>query len=105
MFRFIGRLLRFAGRDAWKMKLSAAISFFEGLFQNVPIYAAFLVIMKITDGTLASGYAWTAFGIVLASLALRWALRYIFTRLQSDAACRVAYRERVRIGDLFKRFP
>jgi ATP-binding cassette subfamily B protein len=33
-----------------------------------------------------------------------WILRYIFVRLQSDAACRVAYRERVKIGDLFKRF-
>ncbi|MDR1219872.1 MAG: ABC transporter ATP-binding protein/permease, partial [Treponema sp.] len=30
---------------------------------------------------------------------------YIFVRMQSDAACRVAARERVKIGDLFKRFP
>jgi ATP-binding cassette subfamily B protein len=105
MLKFIGRLLRFTGKDAWKMKLSAVISFFEGMFQNMPIFAALMVIMKITDGTITSGYAWTVFLMVLASLIVRWILRYIFVRLQSDAACRVAYRERIKIGDLFKRFP
>jgi ATP-binding cassette subfamily B protein len=105
MLKFISRLMRFSGKDAWKLKTAAAISFVEGILQNMPIFIAFLVIMKITDGALISGYAWTAFGMVAASLAARWVLRYIFTRLQSDAACRVVARERIKIGDLFKRFP
>jgi ABC-type multidrug transport system fused ATPase/permease subunit len=105
MLKFISRLLRFSGQDAWKLKASAAISFVEGILANFPVYAALLVIMKIMDGTLTAGYAWTAFLMVLASLAVRWALRYSFVRMQSDAACRVAARERVKIGDLFKRFP
>jgi ATP-binding cassette subfamily B protein len=43
--------------------------------------------------------------MVLASRAARWILRYGFVRMQSDAACRVTARERIKIGDLFKRFP
>lgn len=105
MLKFISRLLRFSGKDAWKLKVSAAISFVEGILANVPIFIALLVMIKITDHTLTSGYAWTVFFMVLASLAVRWVLRYIFVRMQSDAACRVAARERVKIGDLFKRFP
>jgi ATP-binding cassette subfamily B protein len=105
MLKFIGRIMRFSGKDAWKLKLSAFISFTEGMLQNMPIFAALLVIIKITDRTLTPSYAWTVFGIVLSSLAAQWVMRYIFVRLQSDAACRVAARERLKIGDLFKRFP
>ncbi len=105
MLKFISRLLRFSGKDAWKLKVSAIISFVEGILANFPVYAALLVIIKITDHTLTSAYAWTIFFMVFASLAVRWILRYSFVRLQGDAACRVAARERVKIGDLFKRFP
>ncbi len=105
MLKFISRLLRFSGKDAWKLKVSAVISFVEGMLQNVPVYAALLVIIDISDGTLASGDVWTTFLIVLVSLAVRWILRRVFVGLQSDTACRVAARERIKIGDLFKRFP
>jgi ATP-binding cassette subfamily B protein len=105
MLKFISRLLRFSGKDAWKLKLSAAISFVESLLQNVPIFAALLVILKITDAAPDLRDARTSFLMVLASLVVRWVLRYIFIRMQSDAACRVVARERIKIGDLFKRFP
>ena len=105
MLKFIGRILRFMGPDAWKVRLSAAFSFLEGLAQNVPIMAAWLVFIGITGSTLTKSDIWMSFGIILASLVVRWVLRYIFIRLQSDASCRVAGRERLRIGDLFKRFP
>jgi ATP-binding cassette subfamily B protein len=97
--------MRFSGKDAWKLKAAVVISFVESMLANFPVYAALLVIMRIMDGTVTSGYAWTAFFMVLSSLAARWILRYSFVRMQSDAACRVAARERVKIGDLFKRFP
>jgi ATP-binding cassette subfamily B protein len=105
MLKFISRLLRFAGQDGWKLKTSAVISFVEGILANFPVYAALLVILKITDKTITANYAWTVFFMVLASLAVRWILRYIFVSMLSDAAVHVAARERLRIGDLFKRFP
>jgi ATP-binding cassette subfamily B protein len=105
MLKFIGKILRFMGADAWKIKLAATISFFEGIAQNVPIVMAWLVFVKITNGTLATGDIWLSFFVILASLVFRWVLRYIFVRLQSDASCRVAARERLSIGDIFKRFP
>ena len=105
MLKFISRLLRFAGTDAWKLKLSVVFSFIEGILQNVPVFAALLLFIKITDGKLTAHDAWTAFFMVLASLAARWILRRVFIGLQSDAAVHVAARERIRSGGLFKRFP
>ncbi|MDR2360597.1 MAG: ABC transporter ATP-binding protein/permease [Oscillospiraceae bacterium] len=105
MLKFIARLMRFSGKDAWKLKLAAVISFIEGILQNVPIFAALLVIIRITDRTLVSGDALYVFAVLLASIVLRWILRRIFVGLESDTAVYVASRERVRIGDLFKRFP
>jgi len=105
MLKFIRRILRFMGADAWKIKISAIFSFLEGMAQNVPVMAVWFVFIKITENTISTNDIWTAFFIILASLAVRWILRYIFVRLQSDASCRVAGRERLRIGDLFKRFP
>jgi ATP-binding cassette subfamily B protein len=105
MFKFISRLLRFAGRDAWKLRLSVLLGFIEGTLQNVPVFAALMVFMKITEGKLTVRDGWTAFFMVLSSLALRWILRRVFIGLQSDAAVQVAARERLRAGDLFKRFP
>ena len=105
MLKFIARLLRFSGRDAWKLKLSVLMSFIEGILQNVPVFAAFLLFINISDGTLVPDDAWRTFFVVLASLAVRWILRRIFIGLLSDAAVHVAARERIRSGDLFKRFP
>jgi ATP-binding cassette subfamily B protein len=105
MIKFIGKILRFMGADAWKVKLSTVFSFFEGLAQNVPIVVAWFVFVRIADGTLAQSDIWFSFLVILASLVVRWVLRYVFVRLQSDASCRVAARERLKIGDLFKRFP
>jgi ATP-binding cassette subfamily B protein len=93
------------GKDAWKVKLSIVLSFLEGLAQNVPLVVAWLIFVKIMDTTLASNDIWMSLFVILASLVVRWVLRYIFVRLQSDASCKVAGRERLRIGDLFKRFP
>jgi ATP-binding cassette subfamily B protein len=105
MLKFIARLLRFSGKDAWKLKVSAFLSFVEGILSNYPIYATLLVIIKITDNTLTAGDIGTAFFGVLASLVVRWILRRVFVGMQSDAAVHVAARERIRLGDLFKRFP
>jgi ATP-binding cassette subfamily B protein len=105
MLKFIVRILRFTRQDAWKIRAAAVISFFEGILQNVPIFAVWLVFIKITEKALAPGDVGASFFMILASLLVRWILRRIFIQLGSDAACRVAARERVRIGDLFKRFP
>jgi hypothetical protein len=102
MLKFISRLLRFSGRDAWKLKVSALISFIEGILSNYPIYAAFIVIIKISDGTLATHDILMTFLSIFFSLALRWILRRVFLGLQSDAAVRIAARERTRIGGLYK---
>ncbi|MDR2743453.1 MAG: ABC transporter ATP-binding protein/permease [Treponema sp.] len=105
MLKFIARILRFTGQDAWKIKTATVISFFEGILQNVPVFAVWLVIIKITQEALVPGDVWTSFFMILSSLVVRWILRRIFVQLESDASCRVAARERIKIGDLFKRFP
>ena len=105
MLKFIGRILKFAGPDAGKLKLSFVISFFENMFTNVPIFAAFIIFGKILDGTLTANDAWTAGGIMLASLVVRYALRRWFYELESGTGYDICARERIAIGDYFKHFP
>lgn len=105
MLKFIGRILKFAGPDAGKLKLSFVISFIENMFTNVPVFAAFIIFGKILDGTLAPNDAWTAGGIMLASLVVRYALRRWYYELESGTGYDICARERIAIGDYFKRFP
>jgi ATP-binding cassette subfamily B protein len=104
MITFIRRIFTFAGADAGKLKIALALSFFEGIAVNGPIFAALFVLIRIADNALAAGDAWTALGISAASIALRWVLRRIYDQLQSGTGAAVAARERLSIGDLFKRY-
>jgi ATP-binding cassette subfamily B protein len=105
MLKFIGRILRFSGRDAGKIKASFVISFFESIMNNGPILAALYILMHILDGTVEKNSAWRSFAIVLVSLVLRWILRRILNQMVSGSGTSVSARERIAVGDLFKRFP
>lgn len=105
MIKFIGRILRFSGQDAGKIKLSFVVSFLESMMNNGPILAALYILMHILDGTADAGTAWGGFGIMLVTLVLRWILRRILNQMVSGTGASVGARERIAIGDIFKRFP
>ena len=105
MFKFIARILKFAGPEAAKLRLSFVISFVENLFVNVPIFAALIIFNKILEETLTQRDAWTMGGFLLGSLVLRFVLRRWFYQLESGTGYDICARERIAIGDYFKRFP
>ena len=52
MFSFIRRMLKFAGEYADGIRGAFVVSFFDGIFANVPIVVLLLVIMKILDSSI-----------------------------------------------------
>ena len=105
MFKFITRILHFAGPYAGRLKLSFVVSFFESMFTSIPVFSAFFVFGKILDKSITVNDAWLTGGIVLGSLVARFFLSRWFYELESATGYKVCSRERVAIGDYFKRFP
>ena len=80
------------------------VSFFEGIFLNVPIIVLLLALMKITDGSIKAADAWIFGAILLAGVIIQCILHRIYLGLQSSAGYKICARERMNIGDRFKRF-
>ena len=105
MIRFIRRMLKFAGEYAGRIRGAFVISFFDGIFLNVPIVVLLLVLMKIVDGSIQTTEAWIFGAILLASVIIQCMLRRIYFGLAGSAGYKICARERMSIGDRFKRFP
>lgn len=105
MLSFIGRMLKLAGEFAGRIKFAFALSFFENMFSYMPILAALYIFTKIVNKSIAPIDAWLSGGVMLAAVAVRYILRRIFVVLQSGTGYEICARERVAIGDRFKRFP
>ena len=105
MIRFIRRMLKFAGEYAGRIRGVFVISFFDGIFLNVPIVVLLLVLMKILDGSIQTTDAWIFGAILLASVIIQCILRRIYFGLAGSAGYKICARERMSIGDRFKRFP
>ncbi|UHA73190.1 ABC transporter ATP-binding protein [Paenibacillus sp. 481] len=105
MLRFIRRMLILAGDTAGKIKLAFVLSFVESLLSNVPIFAVLYIFTKMLDQSITPLDAWLSGGIMLAAIVVRCILRRMFVSLQSGTGYDICARERVSIGDRFKRFP
>ena len=105
MLRFIRRMLKFAGEYAGGIRGAFVISFFDGLFLNVPIVVLLLVLMKIVDNSIQAADAWIFGAILLASVIIQCILRRLYYGMASSAGYKICARERMSIGDRFKRFP
>nr|WP_225445762.1 ABC transporter ATP-binding protein [Paenibacillus arenosi] len=98
-------MLLLAGETAGKIKLAFVLSFVESLLSNVPIFAVLYIFTKILDQSIVPMDAWFSGGIMLAAVIVRCILRRIFVALQSGTGYDICARERISIGDRFKRFP
>ncbi len=105
MFSFIRRMLKFAGEYAGGIRGAFVVSFFDGIFVNVPIVVLLLVIMKILDSSIEAADAWIFGSILLAGIIIQCILRRLYLGLSSSAGYKICARERMNIGDRFKRFP
>jgi ATP-binding cassette subfamily B protein len=98
-------MLTFAGPFAGRLKRAFALSFLESLFANAPIFIALYVFAGMINQSLTVTDAWLSAGIMAIALTIRILLRRQFLALQSGTAYEVSARERIAIGDRFKRFP
>jgi ATP-binding cassette subfamily B protein IrtB len=99
------RMLRFSGEYSRRIKFAFVLSFFEGMLTFVPIFTAWFIFTKILSNTLTPADAWLSGAALLGSVVIRCLLRRGFVTLQSGAGIEICARERIAIGDRFKRFP
>lgn len=105
MLKFIARMLKVAGEYSRRIRLAFVLSFFESMLSFMPISAAWYIFTKIADKTITPADAWLSGAAVLVSVVIRCLLRRRFVMLQSGAGYEICARERIAIGDRFKRFP
>jgi len=105
MLRFIRKMLDLADEFSGKLKLAFVLSFIESLLSNAPIFATLFVFTRLLDGTLTTADAWLGAAALLAAIVFRCLLRRWFIALQSGTGYDICARERIGIGDRFKRFP
>ena len=100
MFKLIGRILRFAGESAGRLRGSFVVSFFESLFSNVPILVLLYVLMRILNGTLDESAAWISGGVMLSGILIQCVLRRIYVEMESGAGYEICARERMALGPI-----
>jgi ATP-binding cassette subfamily B protein IrtB len=105
MIKFILRFLKFLGSYSLRTKFAFVLSFFENTLKFVPIFVAWDIFTKILSNTVTLNDAWISGVALLASLLIRCLLQRAFLGLESGAGVEFAARERIAIGDRFKRFP
>lgn len=105
MLGFIRRMLVLAGEYSGRIKLAFVLSFFESMLSYTPIMVALYIFTKIFDKTISPADAWLCGGVMLAAIVVRCILKRVYVALQSGTGYEICARERISIGDRFKRFP
>lgn len=105
MLRFIGRMLRLAGPQSGRLKVSFAISFVESMLQNIPVFLLLITFDRILTQQLVIADAWIFGGILIVTVLTRMVLRYLFVRLESGAGYEICERERLDLGQRLRHFP
>ncbi len=105
MFKIINQLFRIADGFAVKIKIAFVFSFFEGVFLNMPIFGVFFIINKIMLQRITLQDVWVCSAIVIGGVLLQYLFRYLVLVYQSASGYHIFEKERIRIGDKFKRFP
>lgn len=105
MFRIIKRILKLADDFASKIKWAMLVSFFEAFFNNVPIFMILYILFKVINNSLTTKDVWISGGVIVIALILQCILKRVVYVLQSGTGFNIFARERIKIGDRFKRYP
>lgn len=105
MFNTIKRVLFLAEeKKAKKIKAACVFGFLEGIFANMPIFAMLYILTKIIDNTMISKDVWICVWIIVIGVIGRYILKRLVYMLQSATGYEIFEKERIDIGDRFKRF-
>lgn len=105
MFSIIKRVLLLAEKEsAGKIKWACVVGFFEGIFAKMPMVAMLYILMKIVESNIIVQDIWFSVALIVIGVIGRYILKYVVYILQSATGYEIFERERIRIGDRFKRF-
>lgn len=105
MFKFIKRIMKYAGEYRKKLNVAYVLSFFESLMADVPIFLVIYAIIQIVNKAFTNQtIIILAVGIV-AGIILRMIFRYAIDVNQSGVGFEIFARERMSLGDRLKRLP
>jgi ATP-binding cassette subfamily B protein len=105
MVGVIKRVLKLADEFAGKIKIAFVFGFFEGIFNNMPILGILYIVTKIVSGTIDKNDAWISGSIALTGMLGQYIFKRLVLTLQGGTGYEIFERERIKIGDRFKRFP
>ncbi len=105
MLHYYSRIMSFLGKkDAGRVKLSIFFSVLESIFTNAPIMFLLYGFIKLINNDLGKSDIGLILRLMIAAVLIRIVLNYIIEYLMSYSVSNACERERLGIGDLFKKF-
>lgn len=104
MIEIISRTLKMADEFAGKIKKAMVCSFFEGIFRNFTIFSVLYILFNIVNDTVDTNVILISAAMILVGLIGQSIFKYLVFILQSGTGYEIMERERIKIGDRFKRF-
>ncbi len=105
MIKIIRRLLHLSGNFSAKIRIAFVFGFLEGIFYNLPILALLYILHRHLSEGLKTQDIRISGVLILAGLIGQYGFRRLVYIYQDATGYEVFERERIKIGDLIKRFP
>lgn len=110
MLSIIKRLLRLAGKDAYRIRFGFLFSFLGSIFQSMPLISVFYILREIDRGQGEGGniqfsVIWLCLMVLVIGVLGSMVFRYLLSRFQSGTGYDIFAKQRLVIGDLLKRVP
>lgn len=110
MIRIIKKLLKLAGKDAYRIKLGFLFSFLGSVFQSFPLISVFYILKEIdrvghNGGNIQSSVIQLCLALLVIGVLGNMLFRYLLSRFQSGTGYEIFAQQRLEIGDLLKRVP
>lgn len=105
MIKVIRRILTLANTFKSKIIKAMLCGFLGGIFKNMTIFSILFILVKITNKTLTINAVIVSGGLILVGIVGQFVFKYLVYILQSATGYEIFERERIKIGDRFKRYP
>ncbi len=105
MIEAFRKIWRFAGTERANINKSVAVKFLNAVFHMLEVSAIYFVIVAMTQGETGSQTAWTAPGLMAASMIGNAVTTAFSKNQQTHAGYFMAANERIKIGNLLKGVP
>lgn len=105
MLNALKKIWSFAGVERSNINKSLVLGFFYAIFHMLQVGAIYVVLIALTGQDTTNRAAWTAAGMLLASIAGRAAMNYFSQLQQTHAGYFMAANKRIDIGDKLKSVP